>query len=116
MKTLPCNRYRTQHERRLRKLQRSLIESVNKSKSPQKKNEIDLSAFSTVFNHFEKTSSQIVKGKQSSKVFSKNHLEQSTERLISTTQRLRTSIGEIHRGIRKEYNFRLIYECLKVIS
>lgn len=36
--------------------------------------------------------------------------------MISITQRLRCSIDEIQRGFRKQYNFRLIYECLKVYT
>lgn len=79
------------------------------------KNEINFSAFSTVPSHFEQFSSKFVEGKKPSIGFSKNQLKKSMRRMLSITQRLRTSIDEIQSGFRKQYNYRLIYECLKVI-
>lgn len=67
-------------------------------------------------NHFEKFSSQYVERKKPSICFNKPQMKRSMKRMISITRRLRTSIDEIQRGFRKQYNYRLIYECLKVNS
>lgn len=67
-------------------------------------------------SHFEQFSSRFVERKKPSIGFSKNQLKKSMRRMISINQRLRTSIDEIQRGFRKQYNYRLIYECLKVYN
>lgn len=101
-----------QHERRVRRLRRTHIKSLNELKPSQhKQSEINLSAFTGASSHFEKYSCAFVAQRRPTISF---HKTKSMNRLTSITERLRTSVNEIQRGFRQQDNYRVIYECLKV--